>query len=53
MGLRTTVGVTVTRRNLDELYQTIAAALLAGAGTLLLILGHNQSLMGVEDGCIG
>jgi radical SAM protein with 4Fe4S-binding SPASM domain len=36
LGLRTTVGVTVTRRNLDELYETIATALLAGAGTLLL-----------------
>ncbi len=35
-GLSTTVNVTVTRRNLHELYQTIASALLAGADTLLM-----------------
>ncbi|HEY3321149.1 MAG TPA: radical SAM protein [Planctomycetota bacterium] len=35
-GVTTTVGVTVTRRNLHELYETIAEALLAGADTLLM-----------------
>lgn len=35
-GVTTTVGVTVTRRNLHELYETIAQALLAGADTLLM-----------------
>jgi radical SAM protein with 4Fe4S-binding SPASM domain len=34
--LRTTVGVTVTRTNIDELYETLAEALLAGAETILL-----------------
>jgi radical SAM protein with 4Fe4S-binding SPASM domain len=32
----TTVGITVTRRNIHELYETIAEALLAGASTLLM-----------------
>lgn len=32
----THVGITVTRRNLHELYETIAAALLAGADSILL-----------------
>ncbi|MCY3019217.1 MAG: radical SAM protein [Planctomycetota bacterium] len=36
LGVTTTVGVTVTRRNLHELYETIAEALLAGADTLLM-----------------
>ena len=36
MGLKTVVNVTVTRRNLPELYQTISAAFLAGAQQLLL-----------------
>lgn len=35
-GVRTVVNVTVTRKNLQELYQTIAAAFLAGAAQLLL-----------------
>lgn len=35
-GVGTTVGITVTRRNLHELYETIAEALLAGADRLLL-----------------
>jgi len=35
-GVTTTVNVTVTRKNLHELYETIAEALLAGADTLLL-----------------
>lgn len=35
-GVRSTAGVTVTRRNLVELYETIATALLAGADSLLL-----------------
>jgi radical SAM protein with 4Fe4S-binding SPASM domain len=36
MGVTTTVGITVTRRNLYELYETLAEALLAGADTLLM-----------------
>ena len=36
MGVTTTVGVTVTRLNLHELYETISQALLAGADTLLI-----------------
>ncbi len=35
-GLRTVVNVTVTRKNLHELYETIAAAFLAGADRLLM-----------------
>jgi len=35
-GVTTTVGVTVTRRNLHELYETIGQALLAGADDLLM-----------------
>ncbi len=35
-GCTTTVGIAVTRRNLPELFETIGAALLAGADTLLL-----------------
>ena len=36
LGLKTVVNVTATRRNLGELYQTIATAFLAGARQLLL-----------------
>ncbi len=36
LGVTTTVAVTVTRRNLFELYETTAAGLLAGADRLLL-----------------
>ena len=36
LGLHTVVNVTVTRRNLPELYETIAAAFLAGASQLLM-----------------
>jgi radical SAM protein with 4Fe4S-binding SPASM domain len=36
MGLSTVVNVTVTRKNLDELYKTLSAAFLAGAGQLLM-----------------
>ena len=36
IGLSTTVGVTITRRNLQETYTTIGHAFLAGAGSLLL-----------------
>lgn len=36
MGVTTTVGVTVTQKNLFELYETIAEALLAGADNLLM-----------------
>ena len=35
-GIPAAVGVTVTRKNLFELYETVAAALLAGADSLLL-----------------
>ena len=35
-GLNTVVGITVTKKNLGELYETIAAAFLAGATQLLL-----------------
>ena len=35
-GVPTTVNVTVTRRNIHELYQTLAQGLLAGADTVLL-----------------
>lgn len=35
-GIETTVGVTVTAKNLHELYETIAHALIAGADDLLL-----------------
>ena len=36
IGCATTVGIAVTKLNLPELYETIAAALLAGADSLLL-----------------
>ena len=36
MGVSSTVGITVTRKNLGELYETIAEALLAGADNLLM-----------------
>lgn len=36
MGCRTTVGIAVTKLNLPELYETISAALLAGADSVLL-----------------
>jgi radical SAM protein with 4Fe4S-binding SPASM domain len=36
LGLKTVANVTVTKRNLPELYQTISAAFLAGAQQLLL-----------------
>ncbi len=36
MGIATTVGITVTAKNFGELYETMAAALLAGAGRVLL-----------------
>lgn len=36
LGCATGAGVAVTRRNLPELYETLAAALIAGADTLLL-----------------
>lgn len=36
LGVKTVVNITVTKRNLHELYQTIAAAFLAGAHQLLL-----------------
>ncbi len=35
-GVKTTVGITVTSRNIHELYETMASALLAGADTVLL-----------------
>jgi radical SAM protein with 4Fe4S-binding SPASM domain len=36
LGISTTAAITVTRRNYSELYDTLAAALLAGASRLLL-----------------
>lgn len=36
LGIQTTVNVTVTKKNIFELYETISEALLAGADTLLL-----------------
>ena len=36
IGLHVTVGVTVTRLNLDELYETVATALIHGSDTILL-----------------
>jgi radical SAM protein with 4Fe4S-binding SPASM domain len=36
MGVSTTVNITVTKKNLFELYETISEALIAGADTLLL-----------------
>ena len=36
LGCATTVGVAVTKLNLPELYETISAALVAGAGSLLI-----------------
>ena len=35
-GIKTTVGITVTAKNIHELFETISAALLAGADTLLM-----------------
>ncbi|MBI5218380.1 MAG: radical SAM protein [Bacteroidia bacterium] len=35
-GLSTTVNITVTRKNIHELYETLAEALIAGADTLLM-----------------
>lgn len=36
MGIETTVNITVTKKNIFELYETISEAVLAGAGALLL-----------------
>ncbi|MFA5139105.1 MAG: radical SAM protein [Elusimicrobiota bacterium] len=36
LGVSTTAGITVTSRNIHELYETVSAALLAGADTVLL-----------------
>ena len=41
-GISTTVNIIVTRRNLHELYEMIANAILAGAGSLML----NRALIG-------
>ncbi|MBI5544452.1 MAG: radical SAM protein [Deltaproteobacteria bacterium] len=57
-GVRTHVGITVTRKNLHELYETMAEALLAGAGEVLLNrfmpggrgLVHARDLMLDADG---
>ncbi len=58
VGVRTHVGITVTRRNLDELYQAMGQALLAGADEVLLNrfmpggrgLLHARELMLDHDG---
>ena len=57
LGCATTVGVAVTRLNLPELYETISAALLAGADSLLLNrflpggrgLSHPELLLTAEE----
>ena len=57
LGCGTTVGVAVTRLNLPELYETISAALLAGADSLLLNrflpggrgLAHPELMLTAED----
>lgn len=36
VGVKTTAGITVTNKNIHELYEVIASALLAGADTILL-----------------
>jgi radical SAM protein with 4Fe4S-binding SPASM domain len=36
IGLKTTVNITVTKKNIDELYETISIALISGADSLLL-----------------
>ena len=36
LGLRTTCNVTVTKQNIDELYETLALALLNGSSSILL-----------------
>jgi len=51
MGVRTTVGITVTQRNIHELYETMAQALIAGADTVLLnrFLPGGRGLEHVEE----
>jgi radical SAM protein with 4Fe4S-binding SPASM domain len=57
MGVTTTVNITVTKKNLFELYETISQALLAGADTLLLNrflpggrgLKHTELLLSKEE----
>ncbi|MDD3014394.1 MAG: radical SAM protein [Candidatus Gastranaerophilales bacterium] len=57
LGIKTTVNITVTKKNLFELYETISAALLAGADTLLLNrflpggrgLKHTEFLLSKEE----
>lgn len=57
LGVKTTVNITVTKKNLFELYQTISEAMLAGADTLLLNrflpggrgLEHKELLLERED----
>ncbi len=51
MGVRTTVGITVTKKNIHELYETMAQALLAGADTVLLnrFLPGGRGLEHVEE----
>jgi len=57
LGCTTTVGITVTKLNLAELYETISAALIAGADTLLLNrflpggrgLSHPELLLTVDE----
>ena len=58
LGLSTHVGITVTRRNLHELYETMGEALVAGADSVLLNrfmpggrgLAHAKELMLDADG---
>ena len=57
IGCKTTVGIAVTKLNLPELYETIGAALVAGADSLLLNrflpggrgLSHPELMLTAED----
>ncbi len=57
LGCTTTVGIAVTKLNLPELYETISAALIAGADSLLLNrflpggrgLSHPELLLSAKD----
>ena len=50
-GVRSTVNIAVTKKNIGELYETISTALLAGADTLLLnrFLPGGRGLIYMDD----
>lgn len=60
LGCQTTVGIAVTKLNLPELYETISAALIAGADSLLLNrflpggrgLSHPELMLTREEVCL-